>query len=73
VAPQVDAAAPHEAGLLHLVSDQAQKLLGWRSRWNFDVTVARTVGWYRQVHQGVPALQCCLDDLQHYGFGNHGH
>jgi CDP-glucose 4,6-dehydratase len=69
---QVDAAAPHEAGLLHLVSDQAQKRLGWRSRWNFDVTVARTVNWYRQVHQGVPPLQCCLDDLQRYGFGNHG-
>jgi CDP-glucose 4,6-dehydratase len=71
--PQVDESAPHEAGLLHLVSDQAQKLLGWHPRWDFDVTVARTVGWYRQVHSGATALQCCLDDLQHYGFGNHGH
>lgn len=67
---QGDGVAPHEAGLLHLVSDQARRLLGWHSRWNFEVTVERTVYWYYQVHKGTTALQCCLNDLQGYGFGD---
>lgn len=69
---QADVAAPHEAGLLHLVSDQARAVLGWHSRWGFEATVERTVRWYRQVYEGATALQCCLDDLQTYGFGDHG-
>jgi CDP-glucose 4,6-dehydratase len=68
-----DAAAPHEAGLLHLVSDQAREVLDWQSRWDFETTVARTVQWYRQVQGGAIARQCCLDDLQAYGFTDHGH
>ena len=59
--------APHEAGLLHLVADRAQQQLGWRPRWDFVTTAARTAGWYRRVHQGEAALVCCLDDLRAYG------
>lgn len=58
--------APHEAGLLHLQIDKAHHRLGWRPRWDFDTTVARTVGWYRQVHEGANALECCLTDLESY-------
>ena len=60
------AGAPHEAGMLHLVADRARQQLGWRPRWDFGQTVARTTGWYRQVHQGDSALACCLGDLQAY-------
>ena len=60
------AGAPHEAGLLHLVADRARQQLGWRPRWDFAQTVARTTGWYRQVHRGDSALACCLEDLQAY-------
>jgi len=61
--------APHEAGLLHLVSDLARQQLGWQPRWNFATTVERTVGWYRQIHNGAGALECCLDDWQAYALG----
>jgi len=62
---QSDPSQPHEAGLLHLVSEKAQQQLGWRPRWDFTTTVERTVGWYRQVHQGqASALACCLADLE---------
>ena len=62
---QSDPSQPHEAGLLHLVSDKAQQQLGWRPRWDFTTTVERTVSWYRQVHQGqASALVCCLADLE---------
>lgn len=69
-----DPAAPHEAGRLHLQIDKAHHQLGWRPRWDFATTVARTVGWYRDVHQGASPLACCLADLQAYQApAAHGH
>jgi len=67
-APQ--AQAPHEAGLLHLQIDKAHHQLGWAPSWDFDTTVARTVDWYRQVHNGADALGCCLADLEFYTGGS---
>jgi len=64
---QSDPHAPHEASLLHLVIDKAHHQLGWAPRWDFATTVARTVGWYRQVEQGqASVLACCLTDLEAY-------
>jgi CDP-glucose 4,6-dehydratase len=57
---------PHEAALLHLTIEKAWSRLGWRPRWSFETTVARTVRWYRQVHEGVSPLSCCLADLAAY-------
>ena len=31
-----------------------------------DTTVARTVAWYRAVHEGASPLKCCLADLEAY-------
>ena len=45
--------APHEASLLNLGIDKAHQQLGWSPRWDFATTVERTVGWYRQVQEGV--------------------
>ena len=56
-------AAPHEAGRLHLQIDKAHHQLGWQPRWDFATTVARTVSWYRAVHVGDSALDCCTADL----------
>ena len=61
-----DAAAPHEAALLHLQIDKAAHRLGWRPRWNFATTAARTAGWYRRVQEGASPLACCLDDLNSF-------
>ncbi|UPH91375.1 CDP-glucose 4,6-dehydratase [Synechococcus sp. NB0720_010] len=61
-----DPAAPHEAGRLHLQIDKAHNQLGWRPRWDFATTVGRTVAWYRAVHEGASALDCCLADLEAY-------
>ena len=63
---QSDLNAPHEAGLLHLQIDKAHHRLGWHPRWDYATTIARTVGWYRAVHEGASALECCLADLQAY-------
>ncbi len=61
-----DPGAPHEAGRLHLQIDKAHHQLGWQPRWDFATTVARTVCWYRAVHEGASPLECCLADLQAY-------
>jgi CDP-glucose 4,6-dehydratase len=61
-----DPSAPHEAGLLHLSIDKACHRLGWQPRWPYDTTIKRTVNWYRAVHQGASAMDCCLADLEAY-------
>jgi CDP-glucose 4,6-dehydratase len=63
---QSDPAAPHEAGLLHLQIDKAYHRLGWQPRWGYATTIERTVGWYRAVHGGASASECCLADLEAY-------
>jgi CDP-glucose 4,6-dehydratase len=69
-----DSQAPHEAGRLHLEIAKAQHELGWQPRWDFATTVARTMGWYRAVHEGATPLECCLADLKAYEEQSiHGH
>ncbi len=47
-----DPKAVHEAKLLNLVTDKAFHGLGWQPVWNFERTIAQTVAWYRETHQG---------------------
>ncbi len=61
-----DPTAPHEANLLHLQIDKAHHQLGWKPRWDYSTTLARTVGWYRVVQEGRCPLECCLADLTAY-------
>ena len=63
---QSDPSAPHEANLLHLQIDKTHHRLGWQPRWDYATTLARTVGWYRAVHEGARPLDCCLADLNAY-------
>ncbi len=56
----------HEAGRLQLQIDKAYHQLDWQPRWDFATTVARTVSWYRAVHQGNSPLACCIQDLKAY-------
>lgn len=41
---KIDPDAFHEANLLNLTVDKAQYYLGWRPVWNFERTIAETVG-----------------------------
>jgi CDP-glucose 4,6-dehydratase len=60
---QTDLQAPAESGELRLNSDLARQVLGWQPRWAFEQALARTVGWYRAVHEGASPLACCRADL----------
>ncbi len=46
---QSDHTAPHEASLLNLATDKAFHFLDWQPRWDFALTIAHTVQWYRAV------------------------
>ncbi|MDA7677488.1 CDP-glucose 4,6-dehydratase [bacterium] len=63
---QSDPNAPHEANLLHLQIDKAYHRLGWKPSWDYSTTLARTVCWYRSVHEGATPYECCLADLNAY-------
>jgi CDP-glucose 4,6-dehydratase len=43
----------HEATLLNLSIEKAEFLLGWKPKWSFGETIAKTVSWYDQVHMGT--------------------
>lgn len=47
-----DSDTPHEAGRLALSTDKAQALLSWTPQWDFETTLAKTMNWYRSVHEG---------------------
>jgi CDP-glucose 4,6-dehydratase len=48
---QINPNAPHEAGLLRLDITKAQLELYWNPRWNAEMSIAKTVEWYKQ-HTG---------------------
>ena len=58
-----------EAGILHLNSDKARQLLGWRPRWDFRETVGRTVAWYKQAHEGRDPLDLTVRQISDYQEG----
>jgi CDP-glucose 4,6-dehydratase len=44
--------APHEANLLTLDCAKARARLGWRPKFDFDITVAMTASWYKAWARG---------------------
>lgn len=55
---------PHEAGLLMLDNAKARSTLGIQPRWNLQVTVKRTMAWYRDhALDALDANTLCQRDL----------
>jgi CDP-glucose 4,6-dehydratase len=48
-----DPVAPHEASKLHLATEKAFHLIGWKPVWSFQDTVRMTASWYTQVSAGA--------------------
>ena len=59
-------AAPHEAELLNLATDKAERLLGWRSIWSFEQAVASTMQWYRATAAKDRAAQLTREQITAY-------
>jgi CDP-glucose 4,6-dehydratase len=54
---------PHEAGWLALEIEKARTALGIHPRWALDVTIERTMRWYREQHAGADARALCEADI----------
>lgn len=62
-----DSTALHEATLLNLSIEKAERLLGWKPKWGFEETISKTVAWYAQVHSGtVSPLEITQSQIAEY-------
>ncbi len=61
---------PHEAGFLALDIDKARAQLGIHPRWTLDVTIERTMRWYREQHAGADARTLCDADISAFETAN---
>ena len=58
--------SPVEAGLLKLTIDKAQSELKWYPKWHFEMSVRKTIEWYKEVNQGVDPLDITLGQIKEY-------
>jgi len=57
----------HEATLLNLSIEKAERLLGWKPKWDFEETIKRTVDWYEQVNRNsVTPLEITRHQIAEY-------
>ena len=61
-----DPNAVHEACLLNLDIAKAREILGWRPRWNFETTVAKTVEWYVKTAEGKSIVETTREQIAEY-------
>ena len=58
---------PHEAGLLSLNIEKAEKVLNWKPRWNAKTALKNTLEWYRNFYSGnTEMLSLTIKQLQDY-------
>ena len=58
--------APYETSVLTLACHKSFLKLGWRPRWPFETTVARTAQWYRRYEEGANPFALCEADIEAY-------
>lgn len=61
--------AVHEAKLLTLSCEKAERELGWKPRWDFKETIGRVANWYKAVQANGDAAELCRRDIRDYMAG----
>ena len=56
----------HEARLLQLNCDKANRMLGWFPRWNIDETLAATAQWYKIIMEGGDVEKITYSQINNY-------
>lgn len=56
----------HEAGILRLNIEKAQKLLNWHPRWSSAKAVEKTICWYRDIAGGADVRGYCQEQIREY-------
>ena len=57
---------PHEANYLKLDCSKAAKYLNWEPKWNLEITLEKTVQWYKQFNLGRSMQIECLLEIEEY-------
>lgn len=57
---------PHEAGLLKLDIQKAQKILTWNPKWDIEIAVAKTVELANIYSNGGNASGCMINQIESY-------
>lgn len=57
---------PHEAGLLKLDISKAIKELNWRPVLNANDAIERTINWYKEYYNNIPAINLMELDIEYY-------
>ena len=63
---------PHEANYLKLDCSKASKYLNWEPKWNLEITLEKTVQWYKQFNLGRSMQDQCLLEIEEYQEYNNG-
>ncbi len=56
----------HEAGLLMLNIEKAEKVLNWTPTYTADVAIQKTVEWYKKFYNGEKMLDYTLNQIKDY-------
>jgi CDP-glucose 4,6-dehydratase len=56
----------HEAGLLKLDINKAQKLLNWFPKWDANEAIERTINWYKDYLKGKNPIELLKSDIASY-------
>jgi len=55
-----------ETNFLTLDSSQASKVLGWRGLWDIELTMKKTIDWYKHYSEGGDPKTLCKKDIYEY-------
>ena len=56
----------HEAQLLSLDNTKVKSETSWRPKWDFEMTIKKTINWYERFLQTDDALTLCCEDINNY-------
>ena len=56
----------HEAQLLSLDNTKVKSETSWRPKWDFEMTIKKTINWHERFLQTDDALSLCLEDMDNY-------
>ncbi len=63
---QSDPNAVHEAGLLNLSIQKADRLLNWQPVWQFDSAINQTVTWYKRASEDADPRELTVSQIVEY-------
>jgi CDP-glucose 4,6-dehydratase len=57
---------PHEATILKLDIQKAQKMLFWEPKWSIEYVIEKTIEWAKAYYYGSDAAECMVNQIESY-------